>query len=63
MNLTKALDMQAKSRLAFREFDNNFPEHIVKKWSDTVKQWDNDMSQPNPYAEPIAGKCFTSNPL
>lgn len=56
MNLAKALQMQAKSKQVFREFDKTFPEHIVKEWDNMVKAWDKDMSQPNPYAEPIAGK-------
>lgn len=59
-NLTKALEMRTKSRRNFREFDNNFPEHIVNKWENMVEEWDKDMSQPNPYAEPIAGNMSSN---
>ena len=55
--LKTAINSSRKHRKAFEDFDKLFPPAIVKGWNDKVKAWDADPSQPNPYAEPLAGKC------
>ena len=54
--LKKAIDSSVKHRKAFNDFNKLFPAEVINEWSDKVRAWDSDMSKPNPYAEPIAGK-------
>jgi hypothetical protein len=54
--LAKAIVMEKKHREAFEKFTATFPSDVVAKWDKMVDDWDADMSKPNPYEEPVAGK-------
>lgn len=47
--------MRDKHRNIFRQFSATFREDTVQKWQKMVKEWNDDHSQPNPYAEPQCG--------
>lgn len=54
--LVKAINMEKRHREAFEKFTTTFPSDVVAKWDKMVDDWDADISKPNPYEEPVAGK-------
>jgi hypothetical protein len=48
--------MEKKHRENFEKFTTTFPSDVVAQWDKMVNDWDADMSKPNPYEEPVAGK-------
>ena len=50
--LNRAIEMHAKHRKAFDDFNNTFPPTAVEKWNQMVIDWDKDAAKPNPYEEP-----------
>lgn len=54
-NLKVALAYRAKHQLVFEDMSAGFPEVRLATWRRAVGAWEEDHSQPDPFAEPEEG--------
>jgi hypothetical protein len=52
--------MRAKHEALFNRVHARFAPAVTQKWEEMVLAWDDDMTKPNPYAEPHIGERTTS---
>jgi len=53
--LLKALLARKKHMLANKKFDATFPTDLRQEWLTTIRNWERDKSNPNPYTHEEKG--------
>ena len=55
--LKTAREMSDKHKNILTQFSERFQPETIERWTQMITDWDNDISQPNPYEESVASKC------